>query len=80
MSRASRLLHFHEEVEKEAVNYAKHGDDWSEVPVDLTLQGTKGFVHNDQGCPEKTAGTYFPDGKRGSGYGSGNGETQKSGV
>lgn len=64
MSRASQLLNFHEEVEKEAVNYMKKGDDWSEVPTDLTLQGTKGFAYNDQACPDSTMGKYYADGKR----------------
>jgi len=64
MSRATRLLRFHEEIEKEAVNYMKRGGDWTETPTDLTLQGTKGFIHNDQGCPERTAGIYYADGHR----------------
>lgn len=64
MSRASKLLHFHEELEKEAVNYAKKGDDWSSVPTDLTLQNSQGFTYNDNKCPEKTKGMYYPDGHK----------------
>lgn len=64
MARATKLLRFHEEVEKEAVNYAKHGHDWSETPVDLTLQGSEGFAYNGDKDPVATAGKYYPDGHR----------------
>ena len=64
MARATRLLQFHEEVEKDLTNYVKNGKDWSETPTDLTLQGTKGFIHNDQGCPDSMSGKYYPSGHR----------------
>ena len=75
MSRAKKLLDFNEEVEKDMALYMKKGSYWTEVPVDLTLQGTGGYSHNETSVAGK--GKYHPDGKRGAGYGSGNGETKK---
>jgi hypothetical protein len=74
MSKARNLLDVHEEIEKEQVHYANKGRDWSDTPVDLTLQGTGGYSYNDNKMG--VSGKYHPDGKRGAGYGSGNGESK----
>ena len=77
MSRAKTLLEFNEEAEKDMYHYMKKGADWTEVPSDLALQGTEGYSYNQNSDAGK--GKFYPTGKRGSGYGSGNGETKKSG-
>lgn len=74
MSRAHRLLIVHEEIEKEQVNYANKGNAWSEIPADLTLQGTSGYSYNDNKMG--IVGTYYPDGKRGAGHESRNGKAE----
>jgi hypothetical protein len=80
MSRAQRLLQLQEEIEKDLENWQKKGNDWSDIPDDLVLKGTKGWVYNDQRDLDQTKGKYYADGRYPSGYGSGAGETKQSSV